>query len=81
MAVSEMIQNMFARPSGGSTRKYYDEFSDGSDMEAGLDEVEGEERMALRIARREDLEEERAEEARKAAKDRARLERDRLARI
>lgn len=52
----------------GGPRYQYD--SDGSsDMEAGLDELTGEERMAERIARREDIEEERLEKSLKAAKE------------
>lgn len=44
--------------------------SDGSsDMEAGMDDIDGEERMAEYIARREDVEEERLERSRKLAKE------------
>ncbi|KAF7551647.1 hypothetical protein G7Z17_g4856 [Cylindrodendrum hubeiense] len=48
----------------------YDYASDGSsDMEAGLDDIDGEERRAEYIARREDIEEERLERTLKAAKE------------
>ncbi|KAF4122943.1 SPT2 [Geosmithia morbida] len=47
----------------------YDYASDGSsDMEAGIDELTGEERLAEIIARREDIEEERRDRIRKAEK-------------
>lgn len=53
---------------GGGPRYHYD--SDGSsDMEAGVDDLEGEERRAELIARREDIEEERIERGLKAAKE------------
>lgn len=52
----------------GGPRYTYDDGSD-SDMEAGMDELDIEERMAERIARREDIEEERLEKTRKAAKE------------
>ena len=49
-------------------RYHYD--SDGSsDMEAGVDDLEGEERRAEQIARREDIEEERLERSLKNAKE------------
>lgn len=52
----------------GGPRYHYD--SDGSsDMEAGLDDIDVEERQAERIARREDIEEERLERTLKAAKE------------
>ncbi|KAH7159873.1 hypothetical protein B0J13DRAFT_519314 [Dactylonectria estremocensis] len=48
----------------------YDYDSDASsDMEAGLDDIDGEERRAEHIARREDIEEERLERSLKAAKE------------
>ena len=48
----------------------YDYDSDrSSDMEAGLDELDDEEQQAERIARREDIEEERRERDRKMAKE------------
>lgn len=49
-------------------RYTYDDVSD-SDMEAGMDELDIEERMAERIARREDIEEEKLEKSLKAAKE------------
>lgn len=53
---------------GGGPR--YDYASDGSsDMEAGLDDIDGEERMAERIARQEDIEEQRLEMTLKQAKE------------
>ena len=52
----------------GGPGYHYD--SDGSsDMEAGLDDIDIEERQAERIARREDVEEERLERTLKAAKE------------
>ncbi|KAL3475806.1 hypothetical protein BJX99DRAFT_153096 [Aspergillus californicus] len=47
---------------------YEDYYSESSDMEAGLDDVEGEERAALLAAKREDEEDIRAEAAAKAEK-------------
>lgn len=48
----------------------YDYDSDASsDMEAGLDDIDGEERRAERIARQEDIAEERLEKSLKAAKE------------
>ncbi|KAL4807177.1 hypothetical protein BDV18DRAFT_137079 [Aspergillus unguis] len=47
---------------------YDDYYSESSDMEAGLDDVEGEEAAALAAARREDEEDMRAEAAAKQAK-------------
>lgn len=47
---------------------YDDYYSDDSDMEAGLEDVEQEEQEALKVARREDEEEYRAELAAKKAK-------------
>lgn len=67
-AVSALIQGMFNR--GRSKRQYHDE-SDGSDMEAGLSDIDSEEKRAAKIARREDQEEERLEAERRAAKERA----------
>lgn len=55
---------------GGRGGPRYDYASDGSsDMEAGMDEVYDEEQRAARIARQEDLEEERREMSLKAAKE------------
>jgi protein SPT2 len=67
-AVSAMIQGMFSR--GRPLQQYADDDSDGSDMEAGLSDVEMEEKRALRIARREDDEAEREENVRREAKER-----------
>lgn len=68
-AVSAMIQGMFSRD--GAPRRYDDDYSDGSDMEAGLSDIDSEEKRAAKLARREDLEEERKEAERRAAKERA----------
>lgn len=65
-----MIQGMFSR--GRGPRRYEDDFSDGSDMEAGLSDIDSEEKRAAKIARLEDEKEERAEAERRAAKERAR---------
>lgn len=72
-AVSAMIQEMFGR--GRAPRRYDDD--SGSDMEAGLSDVEMEEKRALKIARREDELAEKEENARREAKERARRERER----
>lgn len=54
----------------GGDRPRYDYESDGSsDMEAGMDDIDDEERRAGIIARREDIEEERLERSLKAAKE------------
>ncbi|WWC70264.1 uncharacterized protein I206_104214 [Kwoniella pini CBS 10737] len=55
MDIRSTIQDLFRRPGARPTR-YQDEFSDSGseDMEAGLTDVEEEERRAARIARRED---------------------------
>jgi protein SPT2 len=58
---------MFRRPDRGPVREYDDD--SGSDMEAGLSDVEMEEKRALKIARREDEEAEREENARREAKE------------
>jgi hypothetical protein len=48
----------------------YDYASDASsDMEAGLEDIDGEERLAEQIARREDIEQERLERKLKADKE------------
>ncbi|TXT03836.1 hypothetical protein VHUM_04357 [Vanrija humicola] len=74
-AVSAMIQSMFSR--GRPTRTYHDDY-ESDDMEAGLSDVEAEERRALRIARYEDDQAEKEEAAHKAAKEaRMRNERER----
>ena len=74
-AVSAQIQAMFRRP-GGAPRRYVDEYSDdgSSDMEAGIDDVEQEERRTAAIARREDEIAEREEKERRLAKERAKKE-------
>ena len=73
--VSAEIQALFRRP-GMAQRKYVDDFSDdgSSDMEAGLSDVEEEERRTAAIARREDEIAEREERERKLAKERAKRE-------
>ncbi|KAL1405421.1 hypothetical protein Q8F55_009052 [Vanrija albida] len=72
-AVSAMIQSMFNR--GRPARTYNDDY-ESDDMEAGLSDVEAEEHRALRIARYEDDQAEKEEEARKTAKA-ARLKKER----
>ncbi|WVN88269.1 uncharacterized protein L203_103471 [Cryptococcus depauperatus CBS 7841] len=68
-AISAEIQALFRRP-GRPGPKYMDEFSDGSsDMEAGLSDVEVEERRAARIARLEDEAAEREEREHRAKKE------------
>ncbi|KLT44894.1 hypothetical protein CC85DRAFT_310925 [Cutaneotrichosporon oleaginosum] len=71
-AVSALIQGMFSR---GRPQRRYDDESDGSDMEAGLSDIDSEEKRAAKIARREDMEEERLEAERRAAKERAKRQR------
>ncbi|WVR06991.1 hypothetical protein IAU60_004029 [Kwoniella sp. DSM 27419] len=72
--VSAEIQAMFRRP-GRPAARYVDEMSDGSsDMEAGLSDVEVEERRAARIARKEDELAEREERLRKEAKEKRKKE-------
>ena len=59
-----------AMPAFGKRYSYYDDDSDGSsDMEAGIDDIDGEERRAERIARQEDIEEERLEKSLKQKKE------------
>ncbi|OCF36672.1 hypothetical protein I316_01268 [Kwoniella heveanensis BCC8398] len=76
--VSAEIQAMFRRPGRPPlpSRGYADDISDdgSSDMEAGLSDVEVEERRAARIARREDEEAEREERERKLAKEKRKKE-------
>lgn len=72
--VSAMIREMFQRPGRPAPARYADS-DDGSDMEAGLSDVEEEERRAAAIARREDERAEREEKERKAAKEKAKKER------
>ncbi|WVQ99332.1 hypothetical protein IAU59_006464 [Kwoniella sp. CBS 9459] len=76
--VSAEIQAMFRRPGRAPlpSRRYQDDISDdgSSDMEAGLSDVEVEERRAARIARREDEEAEREERERKLAKEKRKKE-------
>lgn len=75
--ISSMIQDMFRRPGRPATaRNQYDSDSEGSDMEAGLSDVEEEERRAVYIARREDELAEKEERARKEKKDRMKRERE-----
>lgn len=70
-AVSAMIRGMFNR---GRSQRTYDDYSDeGSDMEAGLSDIDSEEKRAAKIARLEDAKEERAEAERRAAKERAKM--------
>ncbi|WVF71525.1 hypothetical protein IAT40_006332 [Kwoniella sp. CBS 6097] len=76
--VSAEIQAMFRRPGRPPlpSRRYEDDISDdgSSDMEAGLSDVEVEEKRAARIARREDEEAEREERERKLAKEKRKKE-------
>jgi hypothetical protein len=66
---------MFRRP-GAAPKRYDDVYSDeDSDMEAGLDDVEMEERRTAAIARREDMLAEQEEKAKRAAKEKAKRER------
>ena len=69
--ISAQIQDLFRRPGRGPPRPvvYSDDESD-SDMEAGVTDMEAEERAAARIARLEDEMEERKERERKEAKER-----------
>ena len=64
--VSREIQAMFARPG----RRVVDDDEASSDMEAGLSDVEAEERRAGKIARREDERAEKEERERREAKAR-----------
>ena len=73
-AISAEIQNLFRRP-GAAPRRFEDD-SDDSDMEAGLDDQEEEDQRATRIARREDAEAEREEAERKAMKERLKRQRE-----
>lgn len=80
-AVSAMIQDMFNRGRAHAHRPApRDDYDSGSDMEAGLSDVEAEEKRALAIARREDLEAEKEENMRKEAKERAKRDRERKGR-
>jgi protein SPT2 len=76
--VSAMIQELFRRPDRPPPRRVYsdEESGSGSDMEAGLSDVEEEEQRALRVARREDELAEREERERKARKEKLRKERE-----
>jgi protein SPT2 len=58
-------------------RPVYSDEESGSDMEAGLSDVEEEEKRAIRIARREDELAETEERERRARKEKLRLERER----
>lgn len=69
-----MIQSMFSR--GREPRQVYDDY-DSDDMEAGLDDVEAEEKRALKLAKLEDQKEEALEAQRKAEKERRARERER----
>ena len=77
---SSVIQSIFRRgpPPPSRGREVYsdeDDFSD--DMEAGLDDIEEEDRRASRIGRREDDIAEREEKERKERKERMKRERER----
>ena len=74
--VSAMIQELFRRPDRPPPRPVYSDEESGSDMEAGLSDVEEEEQRALRVARREDELAEREERERKARKEKLRRERE-----
>ncbi|TYJ55676.1 hypothetical protein B9479_003579 [Cryptococcus floricola] len=68
--ISAEIQALFRRPGGAPQRRYDDDLSDASsDMEAGMDDVEGEERKAARAARLEDQAAEREEREHRARKE------------
>ena len=68
----------FRRPGAGPVRRYQDSDSgSGSDMEAGLSDVEQEEMRAGRIARKEDLIAEKEEEERKRMKEATKRQRER----
>jgi protein SPT2 len=73
-----MIQELFRRPDRPPPRRVYsdEDSGSGSDMEAGLSDVEEEEQRALRVARREDELAEREERERKARKEKLRKERE-----
>lgn len=72
--ISAEIQALFRRPGLPGPRTYA--HSEGSsDMEAGMSDVEAEERRTARIARREDEEAEREEMKRKLAKEMAKKDR------
>ncbi|KAK4685443.1 protein SPT2, partial [Tremellales sp. Uapishka_1] len=66
--VSAAIRAMFTRP-GQAQRVYRDDWSDDSDMEAGMEDVEREERLALRLAKEDDEREEKEERRRREAKE------------
>ncbi|WWC94117.1 hypothetical protein V866_000955 [Kwoniella sp. B9012] len=67
--IRDEIQKLFRRPGASNRPTYRDEYSDsGSDMEAGLSDVEEEERRTARIARREDELAEREEREHRLAK-------------
>ncbi|ODN79828.1 hypothetical protein L202_03722 [Cryptococcus amylolentus CBS 6039] len=68
--ISAEIQALFRRPGAAPQRRYDDDFSDASsDMEAGMDDVESEERRAARAARLEDQAAEREEREHRARKE------------
>ncbi|WRT66304.1 uncharacterized protein IL334_003258 [Kwoniella shivajii] len=75
--VSAQIQALFRRP-GAAPKRYNDQFSDDeSDMEAGLSDVEEEERRTARIARLEDERAEKEEREHKLAKEKRKKELER----
>jgi protein SPT2 len=75
--ISKQIQDMFRRPDRPPPGRvvYSDEESDG-DMEAGLSDVEAEERRAAVLARREDERAEKEEREHRERKERLRRERE-----
>ncbi|RXK36409.1 hypothetical protein M231_06311 [Tremella mesenterica] len=75
--ISSEIQAIFRRP-GRTPKPVYEDEDSGSDMEAGFEDLEREERRAARIARLEDEQEERKEKERREAKLRAKRERQRV---
>ncbi|WWC89389.1 uncharacterized protein L201_004312 [Kwoniella dendrophila CBS 6074] len=81
MDIRAEIQNLFRRPGAAPPRRRYeDEFSDSGseDMEAGLSDVEEEERRTARIARREDELAEKQEREHKLAKLKKKKELEKL---
>ena len=76
--ISSMIQDLFRRPGRPPPTARYDSDSEGSDMEAGLSDVEEEERRAISIARKEDMLAEKEERERRERKEKLRRERERM---
>nr|XP_019046252.1 hypothetical protein I302_04993 [Kwoniella bestiolae CBS 10118]OCF25182.1 hypothetical protein I302_04993 [Kwoniella bestiolae CBS 10118] len=74
--IRDEIQKLFRRPGAPVKQRYADEFSDSGseDMEAGMSDVEEEERRTARIARREDELAEREEREHRLAKMRRKKE-------